>query len=205
LTAEAGIAPAGGRGGAPPPLDTLPSPTALDDIPLLTDAVDDFDNPSIPHPRAAEDDASIWDEGHDDEVLIIGRDLDALAPSAQHEPQEPTERTSEPSFEEVAAAANAALSRSSPAGELATKASAAVDDERWSEMAEEIRMQVLQRIDIFTDTGLKDQLNQRLQPIVDRASADLVAAINQHVGQILRAYIAEAIEREIEKWRETSP
>ena len=66
-------------------------------------------------------------------------------------------------------------------------------------------MQVLQRIDIFTDTGLKDQLNQRLQPIVDRASADLVAAINQHVGQLLRAYVAEAIEREIEKWRTTLP
>ena len=78
----------------------------------------------------------------------------------------------------------------------------AVDDSaRWNALAEDIRMQVLQRIDIFTDTGLKDQLNQRLQPIVDRASADLVAAINQHVGQLLRAYVAEAIEREIEKWR----
>ena len=75
---------------------------------------------------------------------------------------------------------------------------------RWAALAEDIRMQVLQRIDIFTDTGLKDQLNQRLQPIVDRASADLVAAINQHVGQLLRAYVAEAIEREIEKWRENA-
>ena len=74
----------------------------------------------------------------------------------------------------------------------------------WNALAEDIRMQVLQRIDIFTDTGLKDQLNQRLQPIVDRASADLVAAINQHLGQLLRAYVAEAIEREIEKWRESS-
>ena len=62
-------------------------------------------------------------------------------------------------------------------------------------------MQVLQRIDIFTDTGLQDQLALRLQPIVDRASADLVVTINQHLGQLLRAYVAEAIEREIEKWR----
>ena len=58
-------------------------------------------------------------------------------------------------------------------------------------------MQVLQRIDIFTDTGLREQLGARLQPIVDRASADLVDAINQHVGELLRAYVAEAIEREI--------
>ncbi|MEO5766476.1 MAG: hypothetical protein ABIR52_14310 [Casimicrobiaceae bacterium] len=79
---------------------------------------------------------------------------------------------------------------------------ATLDATRWNLMAEDIRMQVLQRIDIFTDAGLRDQLNRRLQPIVDRASADLVAAINQHVGQILREYVAEAIEREIEKWRQ---
>ena len=76
------------------------------------------------------------------------------------------------------------------------------DDTRWAALAEDIRMQVLQRLDIFTDTGLQGELTTRLQPIVDRASADLVAAINQHVGQILRAYVAEAIEREIEKWRQ---
>jgi hypothetical protein len=68
-------------------------------------------------------------------------------------------------------------------------------------LAEEIRMQVLQRIDMFTDTGLRERLGERLKPIVDRASADLVAAINQHVGEILRAYVAEAIEREIDRWR----
>ena len=76
------------------------------------------------------------------------------------------------------------------------------DAARWEMLAEDIRMQVLQRIDIFTDTGLQEQRKARLQPIVDDASADLVATINQHVGQLLRAYVAEAIEREIEKWRQ---
>ena len=75
------------------------------------------------------------------------------------------------------------------------------DQARWDMAAEEIRMQVLQRIDLFTDTGLREQLGSRLKPIVDRASADLVATINLHVGELLRAYVAEAIEREIEKWR----
>ena len=78
---------------------------------------------------------------------------------------------------------------------------AAADAAHWEAMAEEIRMQVLQRIDLFTDTGLRTQLGARLQPIVDRASADLVATINQHVGELLRAYVAEAIEREIDSWR----
>jgi hypothetical protein len=79
------------------------------------------------------------------------------------------------------------------------------DEERWSALAEEIRMQVLQRIDLFTDTGLREQLAARMQPIVDRASQDLVATINQHVGVLLRAYVAEAIEREIERWRADRP
>jgi len=94
-----------------------------------------------------------------------------------------------------------------PAGEAAAfhappvPAAPAADEARWSALAEEIRMQVLQRIDLFTDTGLREQLAARMQPIVDRASADLVATINQHVGVLLRAYVAEAIEREIERWR----
>jgi hypothetical protein len=83
----------------------------------------------------------------------------------------------------------------------ASAAAAAAEQARWSALAEEVRMQVLQRIDLFTDTGLREQLAARLQPIVDRASADLVATINQHVGVLLRAYVAEAIEREIERWR----
>ena len=76
------------------------------------------------------------------------------------------------------------------------------DGDQWEGLAEEIRMQVLQRIDIFTDTGLQNELAARLQPLVDRASADLVTTINREVGQILRAYVAEAIEREIATWRE---
>jgi hypothetical protein len=77
----------------------------------------------------------------------------------------------------------------------------ASDDERWRALAEQISMQVLQRIDLFTDTGLKEQLANHLQPIVERASAELVGAINEHVGKLVRSYIAEAIEREIAQWR----
>ena len=93
----------------------------------------------------------------------------------------------------------------SPALAAETALPAAPDERQWEGLAEEIRMQVLQRIDIFTDTGLQGELAARLQPIVDRASADLVTTINREVGQILRAYVAEAIEREIETWRESNP
>ena len=68
-------------------------------------------------------------------------------------------------------------------------------------LAAEIWTQVLQRIDLFTDTGLREQLGVRMQPIIERASAEMVATINQQVGSLLRACIADAIEREIESWR----
>jgi hypothetical protein len=80
-------------------------------------------------------------------------------------------------------------------------APAANDDERWRALADQISMQVLQRLDLFIDTGLKTQLASHLQPIVARAGAELVEAINDHVGQLVRTYVAEAIEREIAQWR----
>ena len=78
-----------------------------------------------------------------------------------------------------------------------------LDDARIAEAVDEIRMQVLQRIDIFTDTTLRAKLGEQLQPLVERASADLVAAINQHVGDLLRTYVAEVLEQEIERWRDS--
>jgi hypothetical protein len=74
----------------------------------------------------------------------------------------------------------------------------------WDALAEEIRMQVLQRLDLFTDTGMRDQLGARLQPIVARASAELVETINHALGELVRGYVAEAIEREIESWHKRS-
>ena len=65
-------------------------------------------------------------------------------------------------------------------------------------------MQVLQRLDLFTDTGMRDQLGARLQPIVDRASADSSRRSTSALGELVRGYVAEAIEREIESWRKRS-
>ena len=103
-------------------------------------------------------------------------------------------------IEEIAEASATAVAEPGVAAE-----SVPIAAPSWDVIAEDIRMQVLQRIDIFTDTGLQGELAARLQPVVDRASADLIATINREVGQLLRAYVAEAIEREIEKWRESNP
>jgi hypothetical protein len=185
-------------------LDMRRAPTSLDDIPMLTEAVEDFDTPSIPLAQSLDDELAMWRE-RDDVSIHVAPSADAPVATevpAQEERPEPPETLGviEPPIAE--SLPQAAPFDSPPTmGEAAPMAD---DSARWNALAEDIRMQVLQRIDIFTDTGLKDQLNQRLQPIVDRASADLVAAINQHVGQLLRAYVAEAIEREIEKWRENA-
>ena len=50
---------------------------------------------------------------------------------------------------------------------------------------------------------MRDQLGARLQPIVERASAELVETINQALGELVRGYVAEAIEREIETMAQT--
>lgn len=93
-----------------------------------------------------------------------------------------------------------------PAGsappEMIPAAPASAGDERWQALAEQISMQVLQRLDLFIDTGLKEQLAAHLEPIVARAGAELVETINEHVGQLVRSYISEAIEREIAQWRQ---
>jgi len=77
----------------------------------------------------------------------------------------------------------------------------AADGEQWRALAEQISMQVLQRLDLFTDSGLKEQLARRLEPIVERASAELVGEITEHVGRLVRTYVSEAIEREIVQWK----
>jgi ribonuclease E len=114
----------------------------------------------------------------------------------------------EDAAEEAVAAADAgaeSLAGAAPAArsDQPFTAGSQSDQQRIREIAEEIGMQVLQRIDIFTDTTLRAQLADRLRPVVDRAAADLVAAINEHLGELVRAQISEAIEREIESWRNT--
>jgi hypothetical protein len=123
----------------------------------------------------------------------------AIAPAPPAEPAPPFETLGQVQIEPATEMPPIPTVAPSPAP------AAPIDENaRWEAVAEEIRMQVLQRIDLFTDTGLREQLGRRLQPIVDRASADLVATINQHVGELLRAYVAEAIEREIESWRKNN-
>jgi hypothetical protein len=179
---------------APP---SAPSPdvsgelAAANDVPILTEIVEDFEPISIIGEPDDPDAAAQWPDFDDGDIVPAEPPPipDALSSDAARK-----------AVDAVAAAdvaAPPALATPSRNGDL--------DAARWDTLAEDVRMQVLQRIDIFTDTGLQEQLKARLQPIVDRASADLVATINQQVGQLLRAYVAEAIEREIEKWREANP
>jgi len=191
-------------------------PLDLEDVPVLTDAVEEIDAPSILD--IVENDPSLWNApltGTHTEHPVTPAMVAAMAQPAARlvvetidlmpplEPEPPVADEGAGMTVGVYEAPPRAdhVRHDAPADSAADRAARANDDARWGEMAEEIRMQVLQRIDLFTDTGLREQLAERLQPIVDRASADLVATINQHVGVILRTYVSEAIEREIERWR----
>jgi hypothetical protein len=158
------------------------------DVPILTEIVEDFEPISIIGAPDDPAEAAQWPDFDDGELVP-----EVLRPVVREAP-------SAPMVPEAAAMAMPQVVADTLAPPLPRPGDADLDA-RWDTLAEDVRMQVLQRIDIFTDTGLQKQLTARLQPIVDRASADLVATINQQVGQLLRAYVAEAIEREIEKWR----
>ena len=218
---------------------SMAADAATDDVPLLTDVVDDFDTAPILDPAEAGLDVFEWTDTDGQDAVnagaatvgpqVLPADATALPPVAVT-PEiaaalEPPAATAAAAFTAgaagllgVAAVAVAAQSEAAkpaaspaahPAGASAEQAVGAADRAHdaahWNALAEEIRMQVLQRLDIFTDTGLQEQLTARLQPIVDRASADLVATINQQIGQLLRAHVSEAIEREIDRWREGGP
>jgi hypothetical protein len=219
---------------APAPAAT---PAALDDVPELTEAVEEIEIESIVELPEDIDESSGWLHHDHGELSVVDKGLDTaeaalpkvpdLTGGAERArtalavvPKSPDIALPTPPEVPVAAAVLAAapVTASSPVPVVAAPVTASpaaapppaadsppvAPDEwaRWEVLADEIRMQVLQRIDIFTDTGLRDQLSAQLQPIVDRASAEMVSTINEHVGGLLRAYIAEAIEREIEKWRE---
>jgi len=166
-------------GNEPPP----PAMRAFTDVPVLTDAIEEIDAALIA--AAQEGEPSIWNDEAmrgDDSVLGPAPKSIAVIPDSR-EIDESHARNARAAAEESAAATATAVAAST------------------AELIEEVRMQVLQRIDMFTDTGLREQLGERLKPIVDRASAELVATINQHVGELLRTYIAEAIERELDRLR----
>jgi len=199
--------------------------------PLLTDAVEELAIDLAPLPaERGEEDASPW-LGPDtiDPALhsITGPapDTVAVVPPVMLRAAAPTSGAAEepdPTATRTFRAAGSATipppaGSTPPAGamppqlpnelpnEVPTEAPSAVsasDDARWDALAEQISMQVLQRLDLFVDTGLKAQLAAHLQPIVVSASAELVETINDHVGKLVRAYVAEAIEREIAQWRQ---
>jgi hypothetical protein len=220
------------RDAAPESKETSPTPgggTRQAEPPVLTDAVQEIAVGVAPLPaERAEGEPSLW-LGPDtiDPSLhsITGPAPDTVAVVPPVTLRAPTPR-SEPSGEagdswlpdpSVTRTFRAAGSATTPppAGSMpppaastppdAAGAARASDDERWRSLAEQISMQVLQRLDLFIDTGLKEQLAAHLEPIVARAGAELVETINEHVGQLVRSYIAEAIEREIAQWRQDQP
>jgi hypothetical protein len=180
-------APAVVVGVAPPVVVDVPTPVVIDHAPPVV--ID------VSPPVVVDDAAPVAFEAPPAGVVEVPRAaaFEALLPVGESPPPAAVE----------AEAVDVEVVEAMPVAEAAPAHAvlAPLDDARVREIAEEIGMQVLQRIDIFTDTELRARLGERLKPVVDRVSVDLVTAINQHVGELLRAYVAEAIEREIDGWR----
>jgi hypothetical protein len=224
LTDAVGIAPGAAPVSAPAlavvaPRSVAPLAELADtDVPLLTEAVEEvvieFEPlPEQPAPRGAimEGDPSDWlvmDTIDPATHSITGRAPDTLAVVPPMTLRAAGSAATPPPAGSQVREQTSAPTEPSPPGKpptitLATveNAPGVADQELWRALAEQISMQVLQRLDLFTDTGLKEQLARHLEPIVERASTELVGAITEHVGRLLRTYVSEAIEREIAQWK----
>ncbi len=187
------------------------APDTLTVVPLMT--LKAAGSAPTPPPMGSQPSASEPGEGEHPEAEPLGVDpLAAATLESVTPPPEPVALPPEPMTTELEADgalelslpeldADSVAEPTLPVLEAAQSAPAAADQELWRALAEQVSMQVLQRLDLFTDTGLKEQLAQRLEPIVERASAELVGAITEHVGRLVRTYVSEAIEREIAQWK----
>jgi hypothetical protein len=143
-----------------------------DDIPVLTDVVDDTTLPAAP---AAEEPVTLRPELPPLELLPI--------PSGGPTAPIPTE-------------AAVAQVMESP-----TAAPAPVEDPQVRELADLVYVQVLQRLDLYTEKALQEHLARHLQPVIDRASRELVSAVNANIGKLVRSFVAESVERELAQLR----
>ena len=78
------------------------------------------------------------------------------------------------------------------------------EERRYREIAEQVYAQVLQNLDLYTEKALQQHLAMHLQPIVERVGKEVLTAVNAQVGQLLREFIAQAIEKEIDRMKEES-
>src|SRR5438067_4649578 len=78
----------------PAPIDIRRAAATLDDIPMLTEAIEDFDTPSIPLAQALDDELAMWRETDDVSIHVVAA-ADATvateAPVTQEETPEPPE------------------------------------------------------------------------------------------------------------------
>src|SRR5215211_3054487 len=75
-------------------LDLRHEPVALDDIPMLTEAVEDFETHSIPLDQALDDELAMWRAPPDTSIHVpdsSATDAPALAHAFESAPREPAE------------------------------------------------------------------------------------------------------------------
>jgi len=184
---------------APPPADTVEArpavatpavatPMSLDEVPELTEVVEEIDIPSIV--------VLPEDEGEPSQWLDVARHANPANGGGETTAVHETQR-------ELPLDAHVAVERArldeAAAAQIAE--AAAKNDARWQAVAADVRLQVLQQAEGFAAGTLLDALDGRMQPIVERARAELAAAIHAEVAELLRAHVAGAIEREIERRR----
>lgn len=73
----------------------------------------------------------------------------------------------------------------------------AIDDARWSEIADEVRDDVLRGLGLATAVGPLAEIDARAQRIADRVAAEIGVILHAEIERLLRERVAEAVARAV--------
>lgn len=182
--------------GSTPVPDAEPIGTTDDDVPTLTDAVTATEKAeaarfgseaeTLPAPKPLDE----WIPGLPSADAVVLR----AGPAGGGSPAAPTGGG--------APARDAARGATRSEGSASPPESAPRSGEvPWRALHEQLYASVIQRVDLFTESALRARLAEEIRPIVERAGEALVERIGDELGRLIRAYVAEAVDREIEEAR----
>ncbi len=165
---------------------------------------------SMPMPSV--DALSTWREA-DDPPIRANDDVTAdtaLPPLPDESSAETVDQSSAVQFEDVESAARSSHPAAPaevvdkndhfdalPAHDEAPPEIAAEQGPSAEEIAETVYFQVLQNLDLVTERALQQHLSAHLQPILERATRELLETVNANLGALMRQFVADAIEKQL--------
>lgn len=86
---------------------------------------------------------------------------------------------------------------------LARSASPAMTEEQLQAISSDVYHRILQNLDIHTDEAIRRYLAPQLEGVLDRTLSGLLDELNHSIGGMVRDYIAQALDTELQNLRQS--